>query len=198
MFACVIVVGQNPESQLRRFMCGVAPRGKGRFDFYNPGGRWSGMLPRRSSEGGVEPADVEREAREGFAIWRQMFEEHGRPKSPSELLCESGAERERYGQYPTAVWDAFHAQGAMEAWNEKYPDSIYSPIATFGFDEEAFVRRQVLSVASPLALVIDGKWMQCKPEALLDQNDLSWNLWVRDKLQSLPADALLSVFEYHF
>lgn len=203
MHILVFVIGdkvrQQLDAQIRKHV-----------DFYEIGGRWKGLLPKRLADGTVKDVDslrageiaweeaeaqIEARSRKAFAEWRDIYERHGRPKSRAEIATELGIEVDRFGHYPDEVYDVYHDQPAMVAYDEAHPDNIYCPINAFGFDEDEYVRRNVAARLTPFAIVVDGKWEE-GPLALSDP-DPKWSASVRDRLRSLPPDTLVTAVDCH-
>lgn len=203
MHVLVFVVGDQVRKQLDAQL-------RKHIDFYEIGGRWSGILPRRGPAGTVQnvsslcageiawgeaSAEVEEAARKAFGEWREILEHHGRPKSRAEIAQELGLAVDRYGNYPNEVYDVYRDQPALEAYDDAHPDNIYCPINAFGFDEEQFVRRKVDARLTPFAMVVNGEWIEGPPR--LSDPDPDWCAAVRDRLRSLAPDTLVTAVDCH-
>ncbi|MFO7562130.1 MAG: hypothetical protein R6X02_05775 [Enhygromyxa sp.] len=180
------------------------------IDFYEVGGRWSGILPRRGPEGAVEKVDslragefawaeadaeTEAAARAAFQAWRSIYERHGRPESLDEIAAKLKLERDRFGNYPDEVYDVYREQPALRAYDEAHPHSIYCPIKGFGFDEEEYVRDRVAGRFTPFALIAGGEWIEGPVSP--SKPDAEWAATVRDRLRSLPPDTLVTAVDCH-
>lgn len=204
MHALVFVIGDKVEEQLQPLLFK-------HFDFYMIGGRWSGVLPRRKPDGTIEHVDslrigeiawqetfteLEQRARAAFAEWRQLYEQHGRPKMLRTIMHELGLERDRFGHFPEQVYAIYGEQGAVRGYDEAHPDNIYCPIHKFGFDEEEYVREVLEARLTPQSLVVAGKWIE--GPIGLDKREPQWSENVRDRLLSLPPDTQLTAVDVHF
>lgn len=151
-----------------------------KWDWYSVGGRWSGYFPIKPGVGAsaslgrpgvfdnVAPpqtadqcrwgdVDIERARREAaekaraeFGKWRRAFEEHGRPKSWTEV-------REAHPENMDAARHAYREQPTIRAMDDRM---WVCPVETYGFDEEAYVKRCSARALVPFAVVKDGQWYQ--------------------------------------
>lgn len=190
-----------------------------KWDWWVVGGRWSGFFPLKEGAQGTvgrpgvfdnKPAprtadacrwgdvDIVRarreasdEARTNFAKWRAAFEACGRPLSWVEVRDANKGN----GDKAREVYNAQPAIAMMRgAWD--------CPVATYGFDEEAYVAKQVARVLVPFAVVKDGVWYEkgkmgwwaCVSDEK-DQGD--WNAQVSALFDGLDPDTLVTLVDCH-
>lgn len=190
-----------------------------KWDWYLVGGRWTGYFPlKRGAAGatgepglmtpGAKPGtadqcrwgdvDIERARREAaekgraeFDEWRRAFEQHGKPKSWAEV-------REECGENVDKARAIFNAQPAIKAM----PRVWGCPVATYGFDEDTYVKRCAARALVPFAVVKDGEWYEKGSMGwwgmVADEKDQdAWNAQVATLLDGLDPDTQVTLVDCH-
>lgn len=198
--------------------------------------RWVAQLVEAHSTDHAQAKDIdfdatraraEARARENFAKWRAIYEEHGKPlpfehfleirDAAVERLKEQGIADEqvtslyehhkykvtRERQEHERAQMAYNAQPAIKAESEAHLTSWRtSPMEHFGYDEEDYVRRMRDKSMVPYAVVKDGKWY-AKGEmgwfAFSDDHmtDEEWCAKVHEMYDELDPDTWLTLVDCH-
>jgi hypothetical protein len=170
---------------------------------------------------------AEKEARETFAKWREIYEKHGKPLPLSHFqtmrdeavkrLKEQGIEKEevdslyesrkhkvtREYQEDERASMAYHDQPAIKAERKAYLCGLrHGPIDWFGYDEDAYAAKMRRKAAVPYAVIKDGKWYAKGKMHMFAYSDdeMTEDEWIEQihKLYNeLPEDALLTLVDCH-
>lgn len=205
---------------------------QGFWDWWTIGGRWPGLLPlkegvqmspghvgkpgafnekeyhsetygkRRADSAKLEDIDFERGRREmaekaqgWFAEWKAVYERYGKPKAWSDYrtLVEDGHMDIKEAR------DKYHAQEAIKKSNGLIWEC---PVDFFGYDEEAYVAKEVAGMLKVYAVVKDGKWtgqghMGWFGMSHDDMNQEKWDKHIQDLLNDLPPEIRITMVDCH-
>jgi hypothetical protein len=170
---------------------------------------------------------AEQRARENFAKWREIYEEHGKPlpfEHFKELEAVAVAKLEEQGiadEQVTSLYDgtkhkvtrkaqereraqmAYNAQGAIKAERDAHLSGFRSsPMELFGYDEDAYAAKMRNKAMIPYAVIKDGEWF-AKGDmgwwGMSDDHmtDEEWCAKVHELYDELPEDALLTLVDCH-
>lgn len=217
---CKEYYGYEPDEQGR---CGYYTNPKGKWDWYEIGGRWTGYFL-------AKPGVTGRLGRPGVFGGRAAPGRYDQLRYGDidfeGMRAEAAAEaNKRYDAYEAATkglevppaWPDFYAQfnsfkEADKAYRElPYTEALHNaglllwfedPVDTFSVGREAFVERVCRDASTPYAVLKNGQW-HAKGEVgwFNTSNDKTapdaWNERVQELLRDLPEDTLLTAVDCH-
>jgi len=193
-----------------------------KWDYYGVGGRWSGFFQLKPGDDGRVSADSARKCDIDFETMRKTVETRAADqwdRVHNALTARVGADavkshkcwdaivqeinddlnqvRCAYNAQPTVI--EFYELQRQPANNDLYGVSLDDVLSE---SREDYIATAVSGVCVPFAYVRDGKWQErgkmgwwCVVSDPQPQTD--WNSHVRQVLDSLPDDTLLTIVDCH-
>lgn len=197
-----------------------------KWDWYQLGGRWSGMLHLKPGKKGVtgesgvfdnEPGidqafkkDIDFESmyqharEEATEHYRQVVEACGGVIPKLDIPAP-----DRRNDLPAdadykALWAEYHAQESVKLFQGKVSNRPFGPeLDDYQCTEEEYVQNAENAAISTFAYVLNGEWHQrgqmgwfgCVSDMTMSQAE--WNKHMREMVDALPDDTLLSIYDCH-
>lgn len=197
-----------------------------KWDWYQLGGRWSGSFRLKPGKEGVMGAsgvfgnkpgidqafkkDIDFEAmyaeaaEKGRKHYREVVEACGGSIPKLEIAAP-----DRRTDLPDdadykALWAEYHAQESVKLFQEKFPNHPFGPeLDDYQCTEEEYVQNAENAAISTFAYVLNGVWHQrgqmgwfaCVSDITMSQ--VEWNKHMREMVDALPGDTLISIYDCH-
>lgn len=197
-----------------------------KWDWYLLGGRWSGSLRLKTGKEGItgesgvfdnkpgidqafkKDIDFEamyREAREkAVEHYRQVAEACGGSIPKLEIAAP-----DRRTDLPDdadykALWAEYHAQESVKLFKEKVAGCPFCrELDDYQCTEEEYVQDAENAAVSTFAYVLNGKWHQrgqmgwFASVSDLTMSQVEWNKHMRELVDALPGNTLISIYDCH-
>lgn len=197
-----------------------------KWDWYQLGGRWSGSFRLKpgkegvtgesgvfDNETGIDQAfkkdidfeSIYQEAREeALKHYREVVEACGGSIPKLEIAAP-----DRRTDLPDdadykALWAEYHAQESVKLFQEKLSNRPFGPeLDDYQCTEEEYVQNAENAAISTFAYVLNGAWYQrgqmgwfaCVRDTSMSQ--VEWNKHMREMVDALPGDTLISIYDCH-
>lgn len=191
-----------------------------KWDWYQIGGRWSGLLPLRNGERvntaqkreidwSIAGADAVTKARLDFAKWQAALDanpEAPRPRSWDEIRVAhtESTEGSRASNLESARLE-YATQPAVASWIklvDMWTPRRVEPVGDYGFDVEAYAEKMRRDAAAPFAYLHEGQWHERGKMLFFglvadETKPLEWCDKWEAFWESLPDDARVTVVDCH-
>lgn len=197
-----------------------------KWDWYQLGGRWSGSFRLKPGKKGVmgesgvfdntpgidqafkKDIDFEsmyREAREeAVKHYRQVVEACGGTIPKLEIQApDRRRDLPKDADYKK-LWEEYHAQESVKMFREKVPGYPFGPeLDDYQCTEEEYAQDRENAAIATFAYILNGTWHQrgqmgwfaCVSDEAMSQ--VEWNKHMREMVDALPDDTLISIYDCH-